>query len=154
MYWDSVLWLVAMVLLLMMEASTVSLVSLWFAVGALAALVVSFITGTLWVQILVFLVVSGGMLALLRPVAKKYFTPKLVKTNVDAVVNSTGLVTEAIDNRLSAGRVKLAGMEWSARSTSGEPIEKDILIRVDRVEGVKVFVTAVEVPVTSNSQEV
>ena len=145
MYWDSVFWFIAMALLLMLEASTVSLVSLWFAAGALAALIVSFITGQVWVQVLVFLVMSGVMLALLRPIAKKYFTPKLVKTNVDAVVNSTGLVTETIDNTTATGRVKLAGMEWSARSTSGEPIEKDTPIRVDRVEGVKVFVTPVEV---------
>lgn len=151
MYLDSVFWFIAMALLLMLEASTVSLVSLWFAAGALAAMIVSFITGQLWLQILVFLVMSGVMLALLRPVAKKYFTPKLVKTNVDAVVNSTGLVTETIDNRVATGRVKLAGMEWSARSTSGEPIEKDTLIRVDRVEGVKVFVTPVKTSVTSNS---
>ena len=146
MNWDTILWLVAMVVFLMMEASTVSLVSAWFAVGALAAMIVGLCGGWFWLQLVVFLVVSGVMLALLRPIAKKHFTPKLVKTNVDAVAGTTGRVTETIDNDLGVGRVKLGGMEWTARSTSGEPIEKDTMICADRVEGVKVYVSKAQVP--------
>ena len=70
--------------------------------------------------------------------------PKLTPTNVDSVIGSTGLVTVAIDNVSAAGQVKLGAMFWTARSTSGAPIPKDTLIRVDRIEGVKVFVSPAE----------
>ena len=144
MHWNSILWFVVMVVFLMMEASTVSLVSAWFAIGALAALITGLFGGWFWLQVVVFLVVSGVMLALLRPIVKKHFTPKLIKTNVDAVVGSTGRVMEEINNDLSAGRVKLAGLEWAARSSNHVVIPADTMIRVDRVEGVKVYVTAIE----------
>ena len=87
---------------------------------------------------------SGGLLALLWPWVRKYLKPQLTSTNVDAVIGSVGRVTTAIDNVEAHGQVKLGGMEWTARSTSGDPIAKGTEIRVDRVEGVKVFVTPVE----------
>lgn len=147
MNWLALLWLALMVVFILVEVSTVSMVSTWFAVGAFAALVACLCGGELWLQIVLFACVSAAMLLALRPLAKKYFTPRLTKTNVDAVIGSEGLVTERIDNVTSSGRVKLAHMEWSARSTSGAPLEVGTRIRVDRVEGVKVFVTESEVPV-------
>ena len=73
--------------------------------------------------------------------------PKITATNVDSMVGTQGYVTEDIDNVAAHGHVKLGGMEWTARSTTGDPIGKDTLVRVDRIEGVKAFVTPVEVPV-------
>ena len=140
----SILWFILMVLFILTEVSTVSMVSIWFVVGALAALIVSFLGGQVWLQIVVFLTVSAVLLLLLRPLAKKYFTPRIVKTNVDSVIGTKGVVLERIDNVAATGRIKLAAMEWSARSTNGTPIEPDTLVRVDRIEGVKVFVTPVE----------
>ena len=147
MNWAAIIWLVLMVLFIWTELSTVTMVSLWFAAGSLAAMIAALLGGQLWLQITVFVVVSGIMLLLLRPVAKKYFTPKLTKTNVDAVIGTEGIVTEGINNLLAEGRVKLNGLEWTARSTSGEPIAVGTRIKVDRIEGVKVFVTSVEVKV-------
>ncbi len=147
MNWLAILWLVLMVAFILIEVSTVSMVSTWFAAGALAALIASLFNAPLWLQLVLFAVVSVVMLLALRPLAKKYFTPRLTKTNIDAVVGSEGLVTERIDNVTSSGRVKLGHMEWSARSSSGEILEEGIRIRVDRIEGVKVFVTSVEIPV-------
>lgn len=144
MEWTAILWLVLLAVLLLMEASTVTLVSIWFAFGALAAMIVSLLGGQLWLQAAVFVVVSAVLLAALRPLARKHFTPKLVKTNVDAVLGQTGYVVEPIDNIKGTGRVKLGGMEWSARSTEEAPVEADTLVKVDRVEGVKVFVTPVK----------
>lgn len=141
MYIMATIWFVLMILFLMAEASTVSLVSSWFALGALAAMIASFCGGELWLQVVLFFAVSAGLLAALRPIAKKYFTPKIIKTNADALVGTTGQVIELIDNDLQQGRVKLGGMEWSARSTSGVPIEPGTKIRVDRIQGVKVFVS-------------
>lgn len=140
-----IFWLVTMVVFIMVESSTVTMVSLWFAVGSLAALIVSLFSGPVWLQILVFLVVSGVLLAALRPLVRKYIKPKLVRTNVDSIIGVQGYVTEDIDNLAAEGRVKLGANFWSARSTDGVPIPNGSLIRVDRVEGNKVFVTAAEV---------
>lgn len=146
MNYMAIFWFVLMCVFLVMEANTVSLVSVWFAAGSLAALIVSLLSGQLWLQIFVFFVVSVVTLAALRPVLRKYFTPKLHKTNVDAVVGATGKVIEPIDNIQSIGRVKIGGMEWSARSSSGERILEGTIVLVDRVEGVKVFVSKQEIP--------
>lgn len=146
MNWAAIIWLVLMVLFLLTEAATVSMVSLWFAVSALAALIISLLGGPIWLQTLLFLVVSAVLLALLRPLVRKYVTPKVTATNVDSVVGSTGLVTASINNVTAAGQVKLGAMEWSARSTSGEPIPEGTLVKVDRIEGVKAFVSPVEIP--------
>lgn len=143
---QTMIWLVLLVLFLVVEASTVTMVSLWFAAGALVALAASLLSWPLWLQILLFLSVSAAMLAALRPMAKKHFTPKLTKTNVDAVVGTQGYVTAPIDNIAATGTVKLGPMEWTARSTDGNPIPKGSLVRADRIEGVKVFVTPIKIP--------
>ena len=145
MNYGVILWLSLLVVFLIAEASTVMLISLWFAAGSLAALVVCLLGGSWGLQVVVALVVSAILLTALRPIARKYFTPKLIKTNVDSVIGAKGLVTDAIDNVKAQGQVKLGAMEWTARSSSGEPIAEGTLIRVDKVEGVKVFVTPVEV---------
>ena len=142
----AIVWLVLMVVFLAAEASTVSMVSLWFAAGALIALLTALAGGPAWLQTLLFLAVSAGLLLALRPLVKKYLSPKLTATNVDSVVGSTGLVTAAIDNVSAVGQVKLGAMEWTARSTSGQPIPVGTLVKVDKIEGVKAFVSPAEVP--------
>lgn len=137
-------WLGLMVLFLFLEGASVAVVSVWFAIGALAAMITAWLGGELWLQIVLFAVVSGVMLALLRPVLKRFFTPKIEKTNVDSVIGAVGLVTEEIDNLTAQGRVKIGGMYWSARSTTGAGLSVDTKIKVDRVEGVKVFVSPAE----------
>ena len=139
-------WLVLMVAFLAAEAATVTLVSLWFAAGALVALVAALLGGPLWLQVTLFLAVSAVLLALLWPLVRKYFTPKLEKTHLDSVIGTTGLVTIAIDNVAAAGEVKLGAMVWTARSSSGAPIPQGTLVRVDKIEGVKAFVSPAEVP--------
>jgi len=145
MNWAAIVWLILMVVFLVTEASTVTMVSLWFAAGALAALIVSLLGGAIWLQALVFLAVSAVLLALLRPLVRKFVTPKVTRTNVDAVIGSRGYVTADIDNASAAGQVKLGAMVWTARSTSGEPIAAGTLVKVDKIEGVKAFVSPAEV---------
>ena len=143
----AIIWLGLLILFLVVEAvCAVHLVSIWFAAGSLAALAVWALHGPLWLQVLVFAVVSGGLLAALWPLAKKFLNPKLTSTNVDSVIGSVGIVTAAIDNVSAAGQVKLGGMEWTARSTTGAPVPAGTMVKVDRIEGVKVFVTPAEVP--------
>lgn len=138
------LWALLAVGFLILEACTVAMVSLWFAIGAGVALVLSLLGAAFWIQIAGFLAVSALLLALLRPMMRKYV--KTTKTNVDSVPGMEGLVTEDIDNLTYQGRVKLGGMTWSARSSSGSPIPVGTRVRADRVEGVKVFVSPVSVP--------
>lgn len=143
----AIIWLVLLIVFLVAEAACpIHLVSIWFAVGALVALLISLIGAPVWLQIVLFVLASAGLLALLWPMVRKYMNPNLVATNVDAMAGSVGIVVTPIDNVAAAGQVKLNGMEWSARSTTGESIPAGVKVRVDRVQGVKVFVTVAEVP--------
>ena len=144
MNWAAVFWLAMIVVFLLVEASTVALVSTWFALGSLGALLVSLLGLPTWFQVCVFIILSAICLTALRPLVRKHIKPKLTKTNVDAVAGSLGLVTVAIDNLSAVGQVKLGGMEWTARSASGEPIAQGTLVQVERVEGVKAIVTPVK----------
>ena len=146
----AIIWLVLLVVFLIVEASTVTVVSLWFAAGALAALLASLLGAAPWLQILLFLAVSAGLLIALRPLVRRFIHPKLTATNVDSVIGTMGVVTASVDNVSAVGQVKLGAMEWSARSTSGAPIPQGTLVKVDRIEGVKVFVSPTEVPARVN----
>ena len=142
---------VLLVLFVIAEAATVTLVSLWFAVGAVAAMAAALLGASAWVQFGIFALVSTVLLLLLRPLVRRYVTPKLTATNADSVIGTVGLVTVAIDNTAGTGQVKLGGLYWTARSTTGAPIPLDAQVRVDRISGVKVYVTPVTVsaPVSS-----
>ena len=147
----AIVWLVLLILFLVVEAvCAVHLVSIWFAAGSLAALAVYFLHGPLWLQITVFILVSAALLISLWPLTKKFLNPKITKTNVDSVVGSKGYVTAAVDNLAGAGQVKLGAMYWTARSTSGDAIPEGTLVKVDRIEGVKAFVSPAEEKVTAN----
>ena len=143
MNWTACFWLVLTIALLVAEASTVTLISLWFAAGALAAMVVSLLGGGIGLQTAAFLAVSVVLLTALRPFVRKFITPRVTKTNIDSVIGSIGLVTAPIDNITASGQVKLGAMYWTARSTTGETIPEGTKVTVDRIEGVKVFVTPV-----------
>lgn len=152
MNWAAIsIWLVLTAIFLLVESSTVTMVSLWFAAGSLAALLVCLMHGPIWLQILVFILVSAVLLLLLRPLVRRYVTPKLTATNADAVIGSDGLVSVAIDNIAASGQVKLGGMFWTARSTSGDPIAEGTRVVVDRIEGVKVYVSPMKEFVSAQS---
>lgn len=144
MDWALYIWLGLMILFIIVEAvCAIHLVSIWFAAGALVAMIAAALGAKLWLQITLFLLVSGVLLALLWPLVKKFLRPNLKKTNIDSIIGTTGLVTITVDNMESTGQVKLNGMEWTARSTSGKIINPHTEVKVDRIEGVKVFVTPV-----------
>ena len=146
MNWAAMAWLIIMGFFLVIEAACpIHLVSVWFAAGALVAMIIRMLGGELWLQIIAFCIVSGALLAGLWPFIRKFLNPHLTATNVDAVIGTQGLVTVPVDNIRATGTVKLSGMEWTARSTSGAPIPEGTLVRVDKVEGVKVLVTPVPV---------
>lgn len=143
----ALIWFGLLLAFLVVEAACpIHLVSIWFAAGSFVAMIAAFLGAKVWLQVLLFLVISCALVVLLWPFIQKFLKPKLQKTNIDAVLGSEGYVTADIDNISATGKVKLGAMEWSARSTSGKPIPKGSLVKVDRIEGVKVFVTPEEVP--------
>lgn len=141
---DVYIWLGLMIAFLVVEAACpFHLICIWFSAGALAAAVAAWLGGALWLQFTLFAVISCGLLFGLWPFTKKVLSPKIVKTNVDSIIGTEGYVTQSIDNIAATGQVKLGGMEWTARSASGQPIEIGTLVKVEKVEGVKVFVIPV-----------
>ena len=135
-----ILWLVLLILFLVAEGATAAVTTIWFAIGAVAAMIAALLGAEIWLQVVLFAFVSVICLLALRPVLKKYLDPKKTKTNIDALIGKQALVQEDIDNLSGTGRVKLDGMQWSARSADGEKIEKDTIVVVEKIEGVKVFV--------------
>ncbi len=144
MNWPSIVWLGLMVAFLIVEAACpIHLVSIWFAAGALVAMVVALLGGSLGLQIALFLVVSGILVALIWPFVKKFINPGIVPTNVDSILGKYVHVTEDIDNIDAHGEAKVNGLPWTARSANGKPIAKGTLVRIERVEGVKLIVSPV-----------
>ena len=139
-----VAWLALLILFSIGEAITVGLTSVWFAVGSLGALLCALMGGGIWVQIIVFLVLSGLSLALGRPLAKKFLTPGHSATNADRVIGREAVVTQTIDNLRGQGQVNITGQTWTARSQDDTVIPEGALVRVLRIEGVKVFVALKE----------
>ena len=134
------IWVGVMVIFGAVEAITVGLTSIWFVVGGVGGLVVSMLNGPIWLQLAVFFVVSIGSMIAARPLVVKYVNQTTTATNADRVLGSTARVTEAIDNAVPAGAVYVDGKTWSARSQSGEPIALGAMVRVVRMEGVRLFV--------------
>ena len=144
---QKIVWLVLLLLFAGGEAVSVGLTSIWFAAGALAALVAALLGGALWIQITLFLAVSILCMAAVRPLAKKHLNSKVEHTNADRVIGAEAQVTEDIDNIHGKGAVIIRGMTWSARSQDGAPIAAGTMVRVLRIEGVKVFVEPPAAPV-------
>lgn len=137
----TVFWLVSMIALFVVEAVTVNLMTIWFAFGALAALVTSLLGGQLWLQIVVFIAVTVLTLIPTRKLAKKYFSKSHHQpTNADMVIGKDCTVVEDIDNLLATGAVKCMGKEWTARSESGEKIAQGETVTAVAIEGVKLIV--------------
>ena len=133
------LWLGAAVVFGLIEAATAALVSVWFVGGAVAALLVSLLGGALWLQILLFLAVSAVILALTRPLVKK-MAGHVQPTNLDQTIGASARVTE---DAAGTGAVYVKGKMWTARSSSGATIPIGTEVTVERIEGVKLYVTPV-----------
>ena len=135
------LWLGAMIALLIVEALAPGLVSIWFALGALAAMISSMLGAPLWLQLVWFFLVPVASLLLTRPLAKKYVNGRAVPTNADMAIGKDCVVTETIDNVRGTGAVSVGGKIWTARMASPEGrAEKSTVLRAVRIEGVKLIV--------------
>lgn len=132
-----ILWVAAMVVFAVVEAATVSVVSVWFIGGAAAALVVQLLGGGWIWQIVAFLVASALLLACLRPFVKKYVTPRKIATNAEALVGKEAVITEEVNNLLGTGALKLEGKTWSVRSHTQQVLPQGCVVKIVKIEGVK-----------------
>ena len=135
-----IVWTVAIIVFVVAEAATVGLVSIWFAIGALGALIACELGAQLWLQIVIFAVVSVAALLLTRLLAAKYINQKSQPTNADRLIGTECIVTECIDTIAATGAVTAQGRPWTARSATGEAIEPGALVVVESIEGAKLIV--------------
>ncbi len=134
-------WLITMVLLFVIEAAVPGLVSIWFALGALAALISALLKAPVWLQIVWFVVVSILLLVLTKPLVKKVQTGKIQATNADAVIGKECFVTEEVNNVLGTGAVTVGGKTWTARNEEDSEITPVGAVKeVIRIEGVKLII--------------
>ena len=133
-------WIGLMVVFGILEAATVNMVSVWFVGGSLAGLIVTLLGGQLWVQIVACLIVAIGLLACLRPFVRKYVTPRRTATNADMVLGRTAYLTETVDNLRATGALKLDGKVWTVRSADGSVLPEGTLVKIVKLEGVKLYV--------------
>jgi len=141
----AIFWLALLIILIVIELATVGLFTIWFAAGALVAEIVSLLNGPLWLQILLFIVVSVVMLVFTRPFAMKYINKNRTKTNVDTMIGRQAIVTKSINNIKGEGQVVVQGMEWTARSETDEmTFAIDDIVEVRAVSGVKLIVAPVK----------
>lgn len=137
----SAVWLVIMIVLLIIEGVVPGLVSIWFALGALGALLAAIVGAPLWLQIVWFFVISLVCLWFTRPLAKKYVNSRAIATNADMLIGKECVVTERIDNVMGLGAVTVGGKIWTARTEDPEiQVEVGQSMTVVRIEGVKLIV--------------
>lgn len=130
-----------MILFVVVEIITVGLTSIWFAGGALAALLAAIMGLPLLVQAVLFFAVSFVLLVFTRPFAMKYVRPHNIKTNYEEIIGKDVLVTEEIDNREEIGKAVFNGQEWTARSTDSSIVfPKGATVQVAEIKGVKLYV--------------
>ena len=139
-------WSLAVAFFVVVEAMTVALVSVWFIGGAVCALIAAALGAGFAVQMVIFVAVSAILLAFVCPAARKRWAKKPERTNADRLVGQTAMVTETIDACADTGAVKINGVLWTAKCTTGERIEKGRHVTIERVEGAKLYVKPAKIP--------
>ncbi len=137
-----IFWIVLLVVLIIVEAVTAQLVTIWFAAGAAAALVAELCGLQQWLQWVIFIAVSAVALVATRPLVQKITKKTVQPTNADRCIGETAVVTEEIDNIKGKGQVHVNGVTWTARSSDGTVFKKDERVTVEKIEGVKLIVKA------------
>ena len=137
---NCIVWLVILAVMIVLEIFSLGLTTIWFGIGAIGAAIVSWMGYGIWVQHIVFAVLSVIAMAVFRPLAVKYLNKDKEKTNIDGVVGEVVVVTKEINNEMAAGEVQLNGMSWTARSQDGRVIPEAERVTVVSVQGVKLIV--------------
>ena len=137
-------WTIAIIVFMIVEASTAQLVSIWFAGGSFAALIAAIFEASIPLQILIFVLMSGLLLIFTKKFVQRLKLESSIKTNFDALIGQTAIVTEDISNPDGRGAAKLRGIEWTARSADNSKIEQGTYVTVKNIDGVKLIVTVKE----------
>lgn len=132
------IWLIVAIIIFAIESLTVNLTTIWFGLGAIAAMIFAAFGASIPVQIIVFAVVAVVLLIFTRPIAVKYI--KKTSTNVDTLIGKYAIVTEKIDNLNGTGQVKIDGNVWTARSENDFIIKEREVVEICRISGVKLIV--------------
>ena len=140
---EVIVWTVLIIAMVVVEALTAQIVTIWFAAGGLVALIVAIFKGPVWLQILTFVLVSVITLIATRPLVKKLTKKNNVPLNAHRIIGKKAVVTESIDNLNSLGAVKVEGNIWTARSSDNRIIEAGKTVEIEKIEGVKVIVKEV-----------
>ena len=136
----TIFWLSLVAVMLVIEIFTMGLTTIWFSLGAVAAAIAAGLGAPLWVQILLFTVVSVVIMILVRPFALKVMDRNRTRTNIDEVIGKQAEVIEPIDNQKEQGKVRFRGVEWMARSVDGSTVAAGDVVTVEEVSGVKLLV--------------
>ena len=136
-----IFWAAILVIMSLIEASTVSLVAIWFVAGALVAFIVALFTDILWIQILLFVITAICLLVFTRPIVKKYLNSNTVPTNLDMNLGKVGIVKTTIEPDLVGGRVTVDGVDWLAISDDNSLIEEGTKVIIKEIKGAKLIVS-------------
>ena len=131
-------WLMAAVVLAVVELVTAPLICIWFCGGALAAALIAFIVDSFWISAIIFVAVSALLLAFTRPLVKNKLAPDVQPTNADRIIGKEAMVILSIDPVENKGQIKVDGQIWSAKSDY--PIEEGEIVTISSIEGVKAVV--------------
>ena len=138
----AIFWFILVAVLIIIELITLGLTTIWFAGGAFIAGLFAMFDAPIFLQILVFILVSVLLLVFTRPIAQKHINAKTEKTNLDSLIGEKGIVLVTINNFNSTGQIMLNGIEWSARSSSDDVIiDEGATVTVQQISGVKVIVS-------------
>lgn len=135
-----IVWTIVLIAALIVEGASFALVAIWFAAGALGALIAAGLGAPFIVQLIVFIAMAVIMLIFTRPLLKKLFPNKFIPTNSELEIGKTAVVIEAIDNSTGKGRVRLSGVNWAAVSENGEEISEGEVVVVKEIRSAKVVV--------------
>ncbi len=138
--WLPMFWLILAIVLGVIEAVSFQFVAIWFALGAVVAIIPSLLAAPMWLQFVVFLAVSVLSLVATRPFVKKFLTTRKVKTNADSLIGKIGIVVEPVSLAEAKGRVMVSGQSWWAMSEDGSFLEKEERVLIKAIEGVKLVV--------------
>ena len=135
-----IVWLISAIAFGVLELVTTSLVSIWFVLGSVAAMIASLFDVPIWFQIVIFIIVSAVSLFVTRPIATKYLNNRTVKTNLDSLVGRKTTARTDIDNLKLSGKADLDGTTWIVVSEDDSLISAGEEIEVVKVEGAKLIV--------------
>ena len=151
-----ILWLIVLILAIVIEVITLGLTSIWFAGGAILAIIAALLHANIGIQIALFVLSTILLLYFTRPIAVKYFNKDRVRTNAESIVDKQGIVIAEVDNLKGVGQVSVGGQEWSARSANDDQIlEEGSVVEIVAISGVKLICKAtakapVQVEVSNN----